>query len=156
MKRLYAALACLLISCAALSGQEGFSLGAFLGVPTGLTAKLGLSGADAFEAKLAWDFSQLAVDGTGAFRFSTQLNYHLYFPGTFAIEGLDFPPFVGIGAEIVLSDGLPTISARMPFGIGYTFDGAPIELQLELGIGLVLFPAMAFRGSGGLAIRWVF
>jgi hypothetical protein len=43
---------------------------------------------------------------------------------------------------------------RVPFGIIYRFIKTPLELNLELGIGMRLYPGTAFRGSGGLGLRY--
>jgi len=49
-----------------------------------------------------------------------------------------------------------SIGFRVPFGIIYRFIKTPLELNLEIGLGMQLFPSTAFRGSGGLGLRYRF
>lgn len=124
------------------------AFGLFLGKPTGLTFRMGLGSNQSLEAKAAWDLS-----GQGS--FAAQANWLLEFPGTFVIEGEDFIPYVGGGLALGVSDDA-SFGLRIPFGIVYRFEKAPIELCLELAPGMNLFPGTTFAGSGGLGIRYCF
>jgi hypothetical protein len=124
------------------------ALGLFLGQPTGLTFRMGLGSNQSLEAKAAWDLS-----GDGF--FAAQANWLLEFPGTFVIEGEDFIPYVGGGLAIGVSNDM-SLGLRIPFGIVYRFEKAPIELCLELAPGMNLFPKTSYAGSGGLGIRYRF
>lgn len=125
-----------------------WALGVFLGEPTGVTVQFDIAKTQALEFKAAWNFSN---SGSVAL----QGNYVLWFPGLFVFDGVDIPPFVGGGVDVRISSD-PVFGLRVPFGVRYRFREAPIELALELGVGLALFPATDFMASGGLAVRWMF
>jgi hypothetical protein len=130
---------------------KGVALGIFLGQPTGLSCRLGLGGPSSLEAKAAWD---LAGSKDKAASFSFQANYLLEFPGVLVLEGHDIPPYVGGGAQFDLG-AESRIGIRIPFGLAYRLEKAPIEFCLELGIGMGLFPSTSLMTSGGLGIRYI-
>jgi hypothetical protein len=130
---------------------NGVALGAFLGQPTGLTCRLGLGGPSSIEAKAAWDLAG-SKDRSAAFSF--QANYLLEFPGVLVIEGRDIPPYVGGGAQFDIG-AESRIGLRLPFGLVYRLEKAPIEFCLELGIGMGLFPSTSLMTSGGIGIRYI-
>ncbi|TFG82598.1 MAG: hypothetical protein E4H20_07315 [Spirochaetales bacterium] len=153
MKRVLFVVAIAIISAGiAFAGPAATGVGVFLGQPTGLTVGLDLSPTNWLDFKAAWNFA----DPKGGFSIILQGNYDLAFPGALIIEGEDIVPFVGIGAEAAISDNLVEIGFHLPFGLDYRFRKAPIELFLEAGLGLYLFPATKFSGSGGLGIRYRF
>lgn len=134
-------------SAARKSGSD-MAFGLFLGQPTGLTFRMGLGSNQSLEAKAAWAFS-----GQGS--FAAQANWLLEFPGTFVIEGEDIIPYVGAGAALGIS-GEVSLGIRIPFGLVYRFEKAPIELCLEVAPGMNLLPGTTFSGSGGLGVRYRF
>lgn len=134
---------------------SNWAVGIFLGEPTGVTAQLDLSEAQALEFKAAWNFVSTKQQTSDSGSVTFQANYVLWFPGILVLDEYDFPPFVGAGAEIRISSDLPLIGLRIPFGVRYRFRKAPIEMALELGAGMSLFPSTSFMASGGLAIRWM-
>jgi hypothetical protein len=152
MKRLVLAsiVALLFLSAAAAAPSSG--IGVFLGQPTGLSYGMDISSTTWLDFKAAWNFAT-AKDG---FSVILQGNYELAFPGSFVIEGQDIVPFIGVGAEAAIGDDLPQLGLRIPFGLNYRFAKAPLELFLELGVGLYLFPSTSFMGSGGLGLRFRF
>lgn len=167
MYRLRKSAGIILLSCLALSpvfsapqnksvdlDASNWSLGIFLGAPTGISAQLDLSDTQALEFKAAWRFEAAGQDEGGS--LTLQGNYVLWFPGVLVFNSLDFPPFVGAGAVVRISGDLPLLGLHLPFGVRYRFQKAPIEVALELGAGLSLFPSTSFMGSGGLAVRWMF
>jgi len=131
-------------------GASGTALGLFLGQPTGITFRYGLDKAQSLEAKAAWDFA--AKDGASV---SVQANWLLEFPGILVIEKEDFPLYVGAGLQLGVGT-TTSLGFRIPAGVLYRFGKAPIELCLELGLGMQLFPSTALLGSGGLGVRYRF
>lgn len=132
-------------------GAGGSAIGLFLGQPTGITFRQGLGGEQSFEAKAAWDFGS----SQSAASITLQANWLLEFPGIIVIEKEDFPLYVGAGAQASFGQDL-SLGIRVPAGIVYRFKKAPIELCLELGFGLQLFPSTLPFGSGGLGARYRF
>ncbi len=132
-------------------GAEGKAIGLFLGQPTGITFRLGIAKEQSLEAKAAWNLS--SKSDTAA--IILQGNWLLEFPGILKIQDQDFPLYVGVGAQVDLGSAT-NIGVRVPGGIFYRFPNAPVELNLELGLGMQLFPSTAFVGSGGLGARYRF
>jgi len=123
-------------------------LGVYLGSPTGLTVGFDLTRSSWIDGVVAWDFA----NANGA-RLSLRADYVLAFPGTFVIEGEDIVPFVGAGALVSIGDPI-SVALMLPFGLDYTFRKTPIELYLELALGMALVPATDFVGGGGLGVRY--
>lgn len=172
MKRIVAALAILVLAGASLSAAEskkkvkieidpiktaprvmdssGTALGLFLGQPTGISFRLGLSAEQSLEAKAAWD---LVGSKGGTAQFAFQANWLLELPGTLVIEDVDIPPYIGAGVALGVGSEV-SLGLRVPFGLVYRFEKAPIELGLEVGLGMSLIPSTDFAIDGGLALRY--
>jgi hypothetical protein len=150
MKRIAFAAALILAAAAAWAAPTKLGLGIFLGQPTGLSVGLDVSRTSWLDFKAAWDFSGPKDSVT----VILQGNYEQAFPGALIIEGQDIVPFVGIGSQVAVGSETPALGIRIPFGLNYRFSTAPIELFLELGFGLYIFPATKFMGSGGFGIRY--
>lgn len=150
MKRIAFAAALTLAALAAWAAPTQLGLGVFLGQPTGVSVGLDLARTSWLDFKAAWDFSGPRESVTVVL----QGNYEQAFPGALVIEGQDIVPFVGLGAQVAVGSETPAIGIRIPFGLNYRFATAPIELFLELGFGLYIFPATEFMGSGGLGVRY--
>lgn len=148
---LFAASAGLVAAPVSGDGSKDLALGIFLGQPTGLTVRYGLGKNQSLEAKAAWSFANSGRDASASF----QANYLLEFPGILVIEKEDLPLYTGIGLQTDVSSS-PSLGVRIPLGIAYRFAKAPIELCLEIGLGLQLFPSTSFLSSGGLGVRYRF
>jgi hypothetical protein len=133
-------------------GAEGSALGLFVGQPTGISYRLGIGNDQSFEAKAAWD---LADNRGGDASFIFQANWLLEFPGVLVVQKEDFPLYVGAGVQADLGSAT-SLGFRIPGGVMYRFAKAPIELCLEIGLGMQLFPSTAFVSSGGLGARYRF
>jgi len=133
-------------------GAKGAALGIFLGQPTGITFRYGLSGEQSLEAKAAWDLSSYGGNPS----FSFQANWLLEFPGIPVAKDVDLPLYLGAGIQSDVDSSSASFGFRIPFGIMYRLKKAPLELNLEIGIGMRLLPGTAFRGSGGLGLRYRF
>lgn len=128
---------------------QGYALGAFLGEPTGLSFRMGLSDLDSLEAKAAWSL------GSTSQNLELQASWLREFPGILVIEGEDISPFAGAGLGLGIGTSLD-LEIRAPLGLVYRFRGFPLELALEIGLGLRLLPTTSFASSGGLALRYRF
>jgi hypothetical protein len=133
------------------AGAEGAALGLFLGQPTGISFRYGLGHEQSLEAKAAWN---LATAG-GAPAVSLQANWLLEFPRVLVIQKEDFPLYVGAGVQADV-DSATRLGFRIPAGVTYRFAKAPIELCLEIGLGMELFPSTSLLSSGGLGVRYRF
>lgn len=129
---------------------EGMALGVFLGQPTGLTFRLGLAPLQSMEFKAAWN-----LDSTQA-AFSAEGNWLIEFPNSLVIEREQFILYTGVGAALGVGGSEIGLGFRIPGGITYRFEGAPIELCLEIGLGMSIIPSTAFDATGGLGVRYRF
>lgn len=129
---------------------EGMAFGVFLGQPTGFTFRLGLAQTQSMEFKAAWSF------GAAQAAFAAEGNWLIEFPNSIVIEREQFLPYTGIGASLGVGNGELGLGFRVPGGIVYRFANAPIEICLEIGIGMSIIPATAFNATGGLGIRYRF
>lgn len=127
-------------------------IGIFFGQPTGIDFQMDLSRTSWADFKAAWNLA----GGNNGFSILLQGNYEYAFPGAIVIESASFTPFVGFGAFVNVYDGGAQFGARVPAGISYRFSSIPVELFLELGLDLYLFPALTPGGSGGLGVRYRF
>jgi hypothetical protein len=132
-------------------GSEGSAIGIFLGQPTGLSFRMGLGNEQSLEAKAAWNLSSKPDIAA----LILQANWLLEFPGILVIKDQDLPLYIGAGAQVDVGADT-SFGVRVPGGVIYRFKDAPIELNLELGLGMQLYPSTAFVGSGGLGARYRF
>ncbi len=130
-----------------------FGVGIFLGQPIGITLGIDLSQTALLDFKAAWDFT--GADNS-QFAMLFQGSYLFAIPGVLVLLRNDIVPYFGLGAELALSSAGVKIGGRLPLGLDYRFVKIPLELFLELGIGMYLFPKTDFSLGGGLGIRYRF
>lgn len=136
--------------------DHGFGLGVILGEPTGLSAKLWTSSDNAFDFAAAWSFRNYHYnDNHNDGSLLLQADYVWHFFNLMPVSSGKFPLYIGIGGRVVLADD-PSFGIRVPIGIDYLFDDAPIDVFLELVPILDLSPATDFGVGGGLGIRYWF
>ncbi|OFZ19186.1 MAG: hypothetical protein A2X94_11205 [Bdellovibrionales bacterium GWB1_55_8] len=168
MKKILIAIACLFMSLVAsaaeISGKVG--VGAVFGEPTGFTAKLWNDGVRAFDAGLAYSFSEFLI---------IYADHLWHFPGWVRGTALDrkghrFMPYVGVGGVFVIStEGgrsdrklfLDTgntvgLGLRLPVGLEWLPADPPLGVFLELVPGMGLAPSVEGFFQGGLGIRYYF
>ena len=143
----------LLVSCVALSlSAQAMGAGVFLGQPSGLSFGVDLAKTQGLDFKAAWNLGT----AKGGAAIILQGNYELFFPRVLVIAGQNFVPFIGVGAQLAVADGSLGLGIHVPGGINWRPRTVPIELFLELGLDIGLFPATTFGGSGGLGVRYRF
>ncbi|HUZ17396.1 MAG TPA: hypothetical protein VMV68_03345 [Spirochaetia bacterium] len=136
------------VPAAVFAQAHNVAVGIILGQPTGISAKLWLDRTSAFDLAAAWQFLP-----AGSLYVHADYLYHIYH--VFPIKEGELPLYFGIGGSATIQS-VPTIGLRIPFGIEYLFPKAPLDVFLEIGIGISLFPATAVQGSGGVGIRYEF
>ena len=147
MKKLFLILLACTVSLFVIGQDKGFGFGVILGEPTGLSAKLWTSQKTAVDAGAAW-----ALVNGGFIRFHADALVHSY---ALDVDKGKLPLYLGVGGKIVLSDNLG-IGVRIPFGIAYLFESAPLDIFLELVPTLELLPATGFGFEGGIGVRYFF
>jgi hypothetical protein len=156
----------LLTSSALLTKAQdsGFGLGIMIGAPTGISAKAWVGGDRAIGMGLAW--------GT---RHSGYLHLH----ADYLFHNMDLiqvgsgqlPLYYGPGLRLrswgndgywhrgrFYEDGGSHVDlgVRFPVGLAYLFEGAPVDIFLEVVPTLDLVPSTSFEVDGGLGARYWF
>jgi hypothetical protein len=139
-------LACVL-STGAFAQDKGFGAGVVFGEPTGLSAKYWLDSKRAIDGGLAWSFHK-----KGFLHVHADLLWH--FPEVIRTS-VRLPLYAGIGGRIRFDDPVHA-GVRIPVGIAWWVDGAPIDVFLEIVPILDLTPATEFELNGGIGVRYFF
>lgn len=124
-------------------GRNGIGLGVMVGEPTGLSAISWLGGGNALDLVAAWSFRE-----TGSFYLHADYQFHGFVDRPLTL-------FSGVGGFILLQDN-PVLGFRIPFGISFLFQQAPMDLFLEVAPGMTLAPATDFFVGGGIGFRFYF
>ena len=143
----------------------GFGLGVILGEPSALSAKLEVSERTEYDAGIAFNFDQwVLIYGDWHYRFPTA------FDGTALAHVV---PYIGAGPVIVVSNrseydtrglkyfstsssGRFALGLRVPFGLEWRPEQAPIGVFIEIAPGLTVVPGTYSFIEGGLGIRFYF
>jgi len=128
--------------------SSGVGLGLIVGEPTGVSFKYWTGSTTAIDAALAWSF----IDG-GAFHIHGDYLFHnmrlISVP-----EGL-LPFYYGIGARIKTANDTK-LGVRVPLGLAYLFQSAPVDIFLEIVPILDLTPKTDFAINAALGARYYF
>ncbi len=111
--------------------DSGLGLGVIFGEPTGFSAKIWTSQQMAVDAGIAWSFKE-----TGYPRVHADLLWHRE---VWEVERGRLPVYYGAGAKLLLFSELG-FGIRVPVGIAYDLEQAPVDIFLELVPGLKLLP----------------
>ena len=134
-----------IIAPATLSSQPrtGLGVGVMLGEPTGLSAIMWLGGGNAIDVVAAWAFL-----GGGSLYLHADYQFH---------AAIDRPLtyYAGLGGFVQFAED-PEFGARLPLGITYLFQQAPLDIFVEIAPGMALMPATRFRLNGGIGFRFYF
>jgi hypothetical protein len=140
--------ALVLITNFTYSQSKGFGLGIVLGEPTGLSAKLWTGSSNALDFAAAWSFK-----GDGHMLLQADYVWHSF--NLINVSSGRLPLYYGIGGRVILSDD-PLLGVRIPIGLNYLFDSAPIDIFAEIVPILDLMPSTDFDLGGGIGVRFWF
>jgi hypothetical protein len=153
MRKLLITLAVLLASTQ--SARADIGLGIFIGEPTGLDLKIGLSQKSGLDILI----------GESTFR-EGHLSYghvtYLLTPAVGHGDSILIPLRLGIGGAIFgITEDNVGFAVRVPFEIGLRFRRTPIEIYAEISFAIDFFTdnrndKTAFDLGGGLGIRFYF
>lgn len=145
--------------------QSGFGLGIVLGYPTGLSAKAWTGSDRALAFGAAWG----GWGYGGYFHVHADYLFHNFslIPVTTGKMALHYGPGLRlrswsgdrywVGGRYIDSRGGHTrLGLRIPVGITYMFDGAPVDIFLEVAPALDLIPGTSFNVDGGIGARFYF
>jgi len=128
--------------------DRGFGLGIILGEPTGLDFK-------------AWTGSRSAFVGAAAWSFGEEDSLHMHLDYVFhnfrliKLERDFLPVYYGIGVRMK-SEKDVRMGVRIPFGLNYMFEKAPLDIFVELVPVFDLTPRTDLYFNGGVGIRFYF
>lgn len=147
------------------SNSRGFGLGIVLGEPTGLSAKLWLSGENALDFGLSFSFDDyLLLFSDYLFHFNGALGRSSAFVS-------QLTPYVGVGGVLAFANSghydkdrhffrrtrdSVGFGVRIPVGIEWLAPRVPLGVFIELVPGLSLVPATSGFIEGGIGIRYYF
>jgi hypothetical protein len=135
--------------------QDTFGLGVIVGEPTGLSLKYWLDKERAIDGAAAWSSSE-----NDSFQLHSDYLIHNY-----EFLGSDELPFYyGLGARLKFKDNDgrgrnrndDIFGIRVPLGITYLFDDAPIDLFFELVPVLDLAPDVDLDINAAIGLRFYF
>jgi hypothetical protein len=153
MRIRYFALILLIVALASSSFAAGgnFGLGVILGEPTGPCFKYWTSGSTAIDGAVAWSFSN-----DNSLHIHADYLYHRF--DLIDVDTGRLPLYFGIGGRIRFAEGNNDdfIGIRVPIGLDYLFDNAPVDIFLEVVPVLDLAPDTDLDFNGAVGVRYFF
>ena len=136
------------LRAAAHAQDRGFGLGVILGEPSGISGKSWLSKNTALAGAVAW-----SLEREGALHLHLDHLFHDFdsMPVEQGIMALNY----GFGGRIKFAEK-STVSIRIPIGLNYLLENAPVDLFMELVPMLDLIPTTEFNLNGGIGVRYFF
>ena len=131
-----------------MAQADGFGVGVILGEPTGLSAKLWLSEKTAVDGALAWSLWY-----GGAVHIHADFLWHSF--NLINVSQGQLPVYFGIGPRIKLAHD-PFVGVRVPVGLAYLFEGAPLDVFFEIVPLLDLLPGTYFHLNAAVGVRYFF
>jgi len=147
-RRILIAVAALTIFAGSAAAQGNFGLGIILGEPTGVSGKLWLTDRTAVDMAAAWSFSDEEA-------FHLHADYLLHNFDLISVSQGRLPIHFGVGARVKFEDE-SKLGVRVPVGLTYIFDGAPLDIFFEIVPILDLIPDTEFDANAAIGIRFYF
>jgi hypothetical protein len=138
----------ILFLSAANAQSKGIGLGLIVGEPTGVSFKYWTGSTTAFDAALAWSF----ID-EGAFHIHGDYIFHNM--RLISVPEGTLPFYYGIGARLKTSHD-SRLGVRVPLGLAYLFQNAPVDIFLEIVPILDLTPKTDFSINAAIGARYFF
>lgn len=127
--------------------DKDLGIGFMVGEPTGLSLKSWSGGGNAIDVGLAWSLGR--YDAIHLHADYLWHNYEVFAdtdPGT-------LPLYYGIGGRAIFDENNAILGARVPVGMNYLFDDAPIGLFLEVAPIFNVAPETDFDLDGAIGVR---
>lgn len=128
--------------------ENGLGVGLIIGEPTGISGKIWTGNNTAIDGALAWSFGDNA-------QLHIHADYIIYKFDMIQVDEGKLPIYFGIGGRIKLNDSTK-LGVRIPVGINYLFEDAPIDMFFEIVPILDLLPSTKLNFNGGVGIRYFF
>jgi hypothetical protein len=134
------------LSYAQTDGKDT-GLGVMLGEPTGISLKLWKNNNTAYSFGLAW-----SLEGNDAVYIHADHLWH----SPLDTDTENFAFSYGLGARAIFSDNDTELGARLPLGLNFYPDGAPMDIFVEIAPTINLIPSTDGDVSGVLGARFYF
>jgi len=133
------------------AGKRDFGLGIILGEPAGICGKLWTDGNSAVDGAVAW-----STDNNASLHLHADYLVHSFSSGR--VEKGRLPIYYGIGGRIKFSENNNDdfIGVRVPVGIEYLFENAPVDIFFEIVPILDLAPDTDFDLNAAVGARYFF
>lgn len=136
------------IAGSAFAQEADFGLGVILGEPTGLSGKLWMSEHTAVDAAIAWSFGDKDALHLHADYLVHNMRLIQVDVGTLAL-------YFGVGARLKFDDD-DSLGVRIPIGLTYLFQDAPVDIFIEVVPLLDLVPDTEFNPNAAIGVRYFF
>lgn len=130
--------------------NKNLGLGLMLGSPTGLSVKY-------------WNNSITSINGAAAWSFKEEEAFHLHADyvlhsfGFTEVEKGSLPFYFGIGGRLQYDKNKDiNLGIRVPLGLVYIFETAPLDSFLEIVPTLELYPATDLDFDAAIGMRFFF
>ena len=139
----------ILILGTTLAAKAGpFGLGVILGEPTGVSMKYWNSKITAIDGAIAWSFEDESA-------LHLHADYLLHAFNLIDVSKGDLPLYYGLGVRLKLQKK-DQLGIRIPLGMAYHFEKAPLDIFLEIVPILELIPSTELGFNGSIGIRYYF
>ena len=151
----------LIITFTCYSQDSGFGMGIIVGEPTGISAKLWMTGTSGLVFGAAWSFltdeSESTENGEGShLHLAFHIDYVFHALDLFDIPGGKVGAYIGGGGRIKILDNGIILGCRIPLGLVYFNEPLTIDVFIELVHVMELYPETRVSGNGGIGIRYYF
>ncbi|NIO48322.1 MAG: hypothetical protein GTN73_02615 [Candidatus Aminicenantes bacterium] len=135
--------------CAVLAQEMGFGLGLMLGDPTAISFKKWVGSKTAFDGGVGWSFRN-----GGSFHVHADYLIHSF--NLITVKRGKAALCFGLGARLNTEDETK-FGFRIPFGVSYIFEKAPLDIFFELAPLFDLVPSTEFGGlEWSIGVRYYF
>lgn len=121
--------------------------GLMLGEPTGLSFKYWNNNRKAIDVGVAWSF-----EGSDVISLHADYLWHKWLN----VDSGRLALYYGIGARTLLDGSNTVLGARIPIGLNYLLQDAPIGLFLEVAPIIDVIPSTDGNAAGGIGARFYF
>ena len=137
------------LAATAAKARTGGEIGAVVGEPTGISFAAWTGETTAVNVAAAW-----SLDHNDVVHLHADFVRHSF--GLFDVEDGDLSFYWGVGGRGEFTSGDDRLGARLPLGLNYFFETAPLSLFAEVAPTLDVTPDTDFDVDGGLGIRVAF
>jgi hypothetical protein len=141
-------------SSASSVNEHRFGAGIILGDPTGLSLKYWLNDTMAIDSAIGASFNDDG-DNDSNFYMHADVLWHNF--DLIKVPQGRLPIYFGVGALVRFRDNADDqLGVRIPVGVSYMFEQAPIDIFAEIGPAIDIVPDVRGEVTAGVGIRFWF